>query len=111
MVHKGRPVAGVINEVFAKDEAAVWGVTLGDDEDGFKVGRTVRPSVRACVHLSVRASLRSVRALAGWDGRAAVSSTPDLTTHDPSISKPLQPILPSSFLPSVRPCLHTHPNP
>lgn len=34
MVHKGRPIAGVINEVFAKDEAAVWGVTL---EDGFKV--------------------------------------------------------------------------
>jgi hypothetical protein len=40
VVHKGRPVAGVINEVFAKDEAAVWGVTLGDgedEEDGFKV--------------------------------------------------------------------------
>lgn len=36
VVHKGRPVAGVINEVFAKDEAAVWGVTL-DGEDGFKV--------------------------------------------------------------------------
>lgn len=37
MVHKGRPVAGIINEVFSKDEAAVWGVTLGDGEDDFKV--------------------------------------------------------------------------
>lgn len=37
VVHKGRPVAGIINEVFAKDEAAVWGVTLGEGGDGFKV--------------------------------------------------------------------------
>lgn len=39
VVHKGRPVAGIINEVFSKDEAAVWGVTL-EGEDGFKVPPT-----------------------------------------------------------------------
>lgn len=28
VVHKGRPIAGIINEPFAKDEAAIWGVVL-----------------------------------------------------------------------------------
>jgi hypothetical protein len=48
VVHKGRPVAGIINEVFAKDEAAVWGVTLGG-EDGFKVCVCVCLCVWVCV--------------------------------------------------------------
>lgn len=47
-MHKGRPVAGIINEVFSKDEAAVWGVAL-EGEDGFKVGTYLNVGCRGSI--------------------------------------------------------------
>ncbi len=32
VVHKGKPIAGIINEPFAKDESAIWGVVLEEEK-------------------------------------------------------------------------------
>lgn len=37
IVHKGRPIAGVINEPFMRGQGAIWGVTL---DSGYKVEKT-----------------------------------------------------------------------
>jgi len=34
VVHKGKPIAGIINEPFAKDEAAIWGISLDEESAG-----------------------------------------------------------------------------
>jgi len=34
VVHKGKPIAGIINEPFVKDEAAIWGVVLEEGTEG-----------------------------------------------------------------------------
>lgn len=40
VVHKGRPIAGVINEPFMRGQGAIWGVTL---DSGYKVGKNNNP--------------------------------------------------------------------
>ncbi|EWM21106.1 myo inositol monophosphatase [Nannochloropsis gaditana] len=51
VVHKGKPIAGIINEPFVKDEAAVWGVALDKATEGadLRVSHGLQPSTEDTV--------------------------------------------------------------
>lgn len=53
VVYKGRPIAGIINQPFLRDQGAIWGVAL---ENGSKVSPTP-PHVTRHIHIFVDLSL------------------------------------------------------